>query len=96
MCQHWTKSGKLSHVRRGGLSVAPARPASRESSGGGFRLGGGRERLQPHLTRAARKVSEAGDSLRDVQQLAGHSSLATTQRYIEGDTDAQRKLVKMI
>jgi integrase/recombinase XerD len=48
------------------------------------------------ITRATRKVSEAGGSLRDVQQLAGHTSLAMTQRYIEGDTDAKRKLVALI
>ena len=44
------------------------------------------------ITGAARKVSEVGGSVRDVQQLAGHASLQTTQRYIEGDTDAKRKL----
>ncbi len=48
------------------------------------------------ITRAARKVSEAGGSLRDVQQLAGHRSLATTRRYVEGDTEAKRKLVNLI
>ena len=48
------------------------------------------------ITRAARKVSEVGGSMRDVQQLAGHASLQTTQRYIEGDTDAKRKLVQLI
>jgi integrase/recombinase XerD len=48
------------------------------------------------ITRAARKVSEAGGSLRDVQQLAGHASLAMTQRYIDGDTDAKRKLIALI
>ena len=47
-------------------------------------------------TRAARKVSEVGGSVRDVQQLAGHASLQTTQRYIEGDTEAKRKLVQLI
>jgi site-specific recombinase XerC len=41
-------------------------------------------------------VSEAGGSLRDVQDLAGHSSLAMTQRYIEGDTEAKRKLIALI
>ena len=46
------------------------------------------------ITRAARKVSQAGGSLRDVQELAGHTSLAMTQRYIEGDTEAKRKLVR--
>jgi site-specific recombinase XerD len=34
--------------------------------------------------------------LRDVQQLAGHSSLATTQRYIEGSSDAKRRIVDLI
>ena len=48
------------------------------------------------ITRAARLVHKAGGSLRDVQLLAGHRSIQTTQRYIEGDTDAQRKLVAMI
>ncbi len=48
------------------------------------------------ITRAARKASEAGGSLRDVQQLAGHASLQTTQRYVEGSTDAKRRLVAMI
>jgi len=48
------------------------------------------------ITRAARKVGEVGGSVRDVQQLAGHASLQTTQRYIEGDTEAKRKLVQLI
>jgi len=48
------------------------------------------------IIRAARKVSEAGGSLRDVQHLAGHASLQTTQRYEEGSTDAKRRLVAMI
>ena len=44
----------------------------------------------------ARKISEVGGSLRDVQQLAGHASLSTTARYIESDADAQRKVVALI
>jgi integrase len=48
------------------------------------------------ITRAARLVHRAGGSLRDVQILAGHRSIQTTQRYIDGDSDAQRKLVSLI
>ena len=48
------------------------------------------------IINAARLVSKTGGSLRDVQELAGHSALSTTERYIEGDRDAQRKLVRML
>jgi len=48
------------------------------------------------ITMAARRAHLAGASLRDVQLLAGHRSIETTQGYIDGDTLAQRRLVKMI
>ena len=48
------------------------------------------------ITRATHKVSEAGGSLRDVQQCAGHTNLAMTQRYIEGDTDAKHTLIGLM
>lgn len=48
------------------------------------------------ITRWARNVSRVSGSLRDVQELAGHKNLATTQRYIVGDTAAKRKLVDMV
>jgi integrase len=48
------------------------------------------------ITAAAKKITEAGGSLRDVQELAGYTSLATTQRYIQGDTAAKRKVVGLI
>ena len=41
-------------------------------------------------------VHKAGGSLRDVQLLAGHKSIAVTQGYIDGDSDAQRRLVSLI
>ncbi len=45
------------------------------------------------ITNAARTAHRAGAGLRDVQMLAGHRSIETTQRYIDGDSDAQRRLV---
>ncbi len=48
------------------------------------------------ITGAARKITTVGGSLRDVQILAGHSNLRTTQRYIEQDADAQRKVVQQM
>ena len=43
-----------------------------------------------------RHISTVGGSIRDVQMLAGHSSLAVTQRYIEGDSEARRKIVDLV
>ena len=48
------------------------------------------------ITRTARLVSKTGGSLRDVQELAGHRALTTTESYIEGDRAAQRKLVALL
>jgi integrase len=43
------------------------------------------------ITKCAKKIVEAGGSLRDVQELAGHASLSTTQRYIQGNSEAKRR-----
>jgi integrase len=48
------------------------------------------------ITRAAQKIHLTGGSIRDVQQLAGHRSLTQTQAYIEGNTNAQRRLVRLL
>ena len=48
------------------------------------------------ITAWARRISTVGGSLRDVQILAGHSALTTTQRYIEGSGDAQRRIVELV
>lgn len=48
------------------------------------------------ITNAARKISTVGGSLRDVQVLAGHANLRTTQTYIDADAEAQRRVVELI
>lgn len=45
------------------------------------------------ITNAARKISLHGGSLRDVQALAGHSFLSTTERYIVQNEEAKRDVV---
>ena len=45
------------------------------------------------ITRWSRKISSVGGSLRDVQNLARHSSLQMTQKYIEVSEDACRRVV---
>jgi integrase/recombinase XerD len=47
------------------------------------------------LTQLARCCAKAGASLRDVQRIAGHADLGTTERYVEPDLEAQRRLVGM-
>jgi len=48
------------------------------------------------ITTAARLIHKAGGSMRDVQELAGHQSLKTTQSYIDGDADAQRRVIRLL
>jgi integrase/recombinase XerD len=48
------------------------------------------------ITNAARKISTVGGSLRDVQMLAGHTNLRTTQRYIDANPEAQTRVVQQI
>ena len=48
------------------------------------------------ITTAARSLAKVGGSLRDVQELAGHRNLATTEGYIQGDRTIQRRLIGMV
>ena len=48
------------------------------------------------ITNSARMLGKVGGSLRDVQELAGHSALTTTAAYIEGDREVQHKLVRLL
>jgi integrase len=93
-----TGSGPIIRSERGG----PTKPLSivvwfnRAFRSIGLRGCSSHSGRRTFITRAARLVHKAGGSLRDVQLLAGHRSIQTTQRYIDGDSDVQRKLVAMI
>jgi integrase len=61
----------------------------------GFKGASSHSGRRTFVTRCAKKIIEAGGWLRDVQELAGHASRATTQRYIQGNTDAKRRVVDL-
>lgn len=48
------------------------------------------------ITNLSKKIGLVGGTLRDVQSLAGHNNLQTTQRYIEINTDCQKELIRML
>lgn len=48
------------------------------------------------ITTSARVLARTGGSLRDIQELAGHRALTTTERYIQGDRVAQRRLIDLL
>jgi integrase len=96
---HWTNpTGPVIRSERGG----PMRPLSiviwfaRAYRAVGLAGCSSHSGRRTFITRAARSVHRAGGSLRDVQMLAGHRSIQTTQRYIDGDSDAQRRLVALV
>jgi integrase len=47
------------------------------------------------ITETSRKISLVGGSINDIRLLAGHSSLQTTQRYIECNSEAQKKVIDL-
>lgn len=48
------------------------------------------------ITRSARLLARVGGSLRDIQELVGHSSLSSTEAYLVGDRATQHKLVRLL
>ena len=48
------------------------------------------------ITNAARKISTVSGSLRDVQLLARHTNLRTTQRYINANPEAQSRVMDLV
>lgn len=96
--QEYPSQGAVTHSERGGHMCPGAvvnwfSSVYRELGLDGCSSHSGRRTF---ITKAARVLHRAGGSLRDVQLLAGHASIVTTQRYIDGDSDAQRRLVRLI
>ena len=81
-----SKAGHLGDPRKTLLKV-------REASGTTPTL---HDMRRTFITVAARRAHVAGATLRDVQILAGHASIETTQLYIEGCSEAQQRLVSCI
>jgi integrase len=48
------------------------------------------------ITEAARLLPKIGASMVDVQELAGHASLSTTEKYVAGCRIAQRRLIRLL
>lgn len=48
------------------------------------------------ITQLARTITTHGGSLKDVQDIAGHASLSTTQIYIEASSDAKKRAMEAI
>ena len=48
------------------------------------------------ITETSKKISLVGGSLRDIQMMVGHKSLHTTQKYIESDSESQRKVIELL
>lgn len=48
------------------------------------------------ITRTSRKINEVGGSMKDIQYLSGHSSLQTTQRYIEHNPTAHKSIIEIV
>ena len=62
----------------------------------GSRCDLGHDQQRDAFADAARRISTVGGSIRGVQLMVGHSALSTTQRYIESDGMAQRRVVELV
>lgn len=96
--EDWPRAGPVCRSDRGGALTAKsvvnwftARYAECGMTGCSSHSG-----RRTFITQTARLLARTGGSLRDVQELAGHRALSTTERYIEGSRDAQRRLVQLL
>lgn len=62
----------------------------------GLKRGSSHSGRRTFATKGAKRIIEHGGSLRDIQQLLGHKSLQTTQRYIEGSEKAKQNFIKSL
>jgi integrase/recombinase XerD len=95
--------GELRHdviVRnRRGLPIRPAAVACwfhTQYKRLGFEGASSHSGRRTFITKAARNIVQAGGALRDVQQLAGHASLAMTQTYIDVNPEAIRRVIQLV
>jgi len=59
----------------------------------GIAMDGGRDARRTFIVKVGRKMKETGGTARDVQVLAGHRSLESTQRFLEADWAAQTRAI---
>jgi integrase len=59
----------------------------------GISMDGGRDARRTFIVKVGRRMKDAGGTARDVQTLAGHRSLESTQRLLEADWAAQTRVI---
>jgi len=59
----------------------------------GVAMDGGRDARRTFIVKVGREMKKAGGTARDVQTLAGHRSLESTQRLLEADFAAQTRVI---
>jgi len=91
-------SGSICRSERGGSLSAKAvvNWFAEQYRGLGFQGCSSHSGRRTLITLAARSLAKVGGSLKDVQELAGHRSLTTTDAYIQGDRAIQRRLIGML
>ncbi len=85
-----------SERRKGYLPAAVAVWFHRLYSELGFSGASSHSGRRTFITRAAKEIVGGWWEPQGRSGACGHSSLATTQRYIQGDTEAKRKVVALI
>lgn len=98
LVERGTEAGALIKSERGrGFSAASiAEWFHRLYSAMGYEGASSHSGRRNFICNAAKKIPLCGGSLLDVMALAGHKHLSTTHKYIEQDSEAQKKVVTML